>query len=152
MPKALFVVPIDIPLPDLQYPRPGGPTHVDGGYSVVGRIPQRNTCIVEVDASAETIAALKADPRFLSIPSVLDKAPDVAYVAKAKAYLVSKGATTSTANTLDKPTGKGVVEALRVYHGVALNEGVTDETYDTKFLVDYAGNQLIDGAGNEVTV
>ncbi len=56
----------------LQYPRPGVPGLMDGGYSMVGRVPQAPTCIVQVDASAVTIAAMKADPAYLWLEDVVD--------------------------------------------------------------------------------
>ncbi len=43
-----------------------------GGYSMVGLVPQAETAIVQVEASAATVAAMGADPRYLFLEEVAD--------------------------------------------------------------------------------
>jgi len=51
----------------LQYPRADDSGLWDGGFSCVGDVPQANVCIVLIDSSPETHAAMQADPKYVFI-------------------------------------------------------------------------------------
>ncbi len=147
--NALFVVPFPPAenLPELRYPRAGGGW--DGGFSVVGLVPFRGTCVVSVDSSPATIAAMRADPIYNVYPRPLDTPPSAAFQAGARAWFIAHGAPVAVANAWDFSTWRQVGRAIRAWHGVAENEGVDDDTgTDIVYLTDAAGNQLTDSVGN----
>ena len=82
--RALFCVPFEpggpVVPPMQQFDNTGyGLTYNDsltgemcGGYSCVGHVPQAPTCLVLIESSAETIAAMRVDPQYLWVEDVPD--------------------------------------------------------------------------------
>jgi hypothetical protein len=79
MPLAIFRVPYPPVLPELQYPRPDDPTHVNGGYSCIGEVrASDSTCLIQVDSTQENLDLMAIDFEMLSQADVdIDKVVEV---------------------------------------------------------------------------
>ena len=81
MPKTIFAVPIEnsnAVVPPLSDDDGGTQLHYDdngtlrGGYSLIGQVPQVESCLVLIHSSKATIDAMKADETYLWMEDVAD--------------------------------------------------------------------------------
>ncbi len=85
MSKYLMAVPFQVGLGPVLPPMDateGNETHITylvngerkGGYNVVGHVPQATTCIVLLDSTAQTVAAIEAAGNGVLLEEVIDNA------------------------------------------------------------------------------
>jgi hypothetical protein len=138
MPKALFVLPYPPILPDLTYPRPGDPTHVDGGYSMVGLVNATDgTCTIQVDTTQDNIDALAA-----TYPMLCQADDDIEQVVDASSEVDTVAAMASTRATMQEFRGAGGHTLEEVHASLEARGFVPVCDSDGHLLLD-ASHQLI---------